>query len=136
MSRRGSGRVGSGQQVLKSRGPCRVGSRSFQKSRGSGRVGWVKRFSNLTDWVGSDRVMRCAKCHGSGRVTITRELFSADPRVEHADLARASVFFKLAAACLPESHSRDPPVLPADPKLYNTWCFLPEGPSRGDTPNA
>ena len=30
---------------------------------------------------------------------MTRELFSADPRVEPADLTRGSTFLKLTAAC-------------------------------------
>ena len=44
---------------------------------------------------------------------MTRELFSADPRVKPADLARGSAFFKLTA----EGHCRAgaPRVGPADP---------------------
>ena len=61
-----------------------------------------------------------------------RELLSADPRVGHADLARGSAFFQ-TYCCLPEGYTRDPRVLPADPKLYNICRFFPEGLSRGDT---
>ena len=91
--------------------------------------------------------MRCSKCHGLGRVmtrevqvtrgsghTMTRELFSADPRVRPADLARGSVSLQ-TYSCLPEGHSRDPRVRPAGPNLCITCRFLPEGPSRADTPN-
>ena len=44
---------------------------------------------------------------------MTRELFSGDPRVKPADLARGSAFFKLTA----EGHCRAdaPRVGPADP---------------------
>ena len=52
----GRWRVGSGQEVL--------------KSRGSGRV---RRFSNLTGRVGSGRVKRLSKYRGSGRVKWTYE---------------------------------------------------------------
>ena len=71
----------------------------------------------------------------AGRVTMTRELFSADPRAGPADLARGSVFLQ-TCSCLPEGHSRDPRVLPAGPKLYHTCRFLPEGLFRADIPNS
>ena len=71
----------------------------------------------------------------AGRVTITSELLSADPRVGPADLAGGSVFLK-TYSCLPEGHSRDPRGRPAGPKLYNTCRFLPEGVSRADIPNS
>ena len=64
-----AGRIGSGQEALKSHGSVQVGSRGFQISR-----------------VGSGRFMRCLKCHGSGRV-MTREIRATrgsghnDPRV-------------------------------------------------------
>ena len=66
---------------------------------------------------------------------MTRELFSADPRVGPADLARGSVFLQ-TYSCLPEGHPRDPRAGPAGPKFYNTCRFLPEALSRGDTPNS
>ena len=141
-------RPASGQEGFKmSRvGSGRVGSTSFQISRvGSGRV---KRFSNLMGRVGSGRgvfksprrvwsgwVMRCSKCHGSSRVTMTRELFSANPRVGPAGLARRSVLLQ-TYGCLLEGHSCDPRVRLAVPKLYNTCRFLPEGLPRADIPNS
>ena len=66
---------------------------------------------------------------------MTRELFSADPRVGPADLTRGSVFLQ-TYSCLPEGHSRDPRVLSAGPKLYHACRFLPEGLSRADVPNS
>ena len=65
---------------------------------------------------------------------MTRDLFSADPRVRPADLARRSVFLQ-TYSCLPESHSRDPRVWPAGRTLNNTYRFLPEGLSRA-VPNS
>ena len=64
-----AGRIGSGQEALKSHGSVQVGSRGFQISR-----------------VGSGRFMRCLKCHGSGRVMtrgirVTRRSGHNDPRV-------------------------------------------------------
>ena len=79
--------------------------------------------------------MRCSKSHGSGRVPMTRELFSTDPRVGPADLACGSVFLQ-TYSYLPEGRSRDPRVLPAGLKRYNACRFLPEGLSRSDTPNS
>ena len=66
---------------------------------------------------------------------MTRELFSADPRVGPTCLARGSDFLQTYSG-LPEGHSRDPRVLPGGPKGYDTCSFLPEGLSRGDTPNS
>ena len=69
---------------------------------GSCQKGRVKRFSNLLGWVGSGhevfKIPRVGSGHdprervtrGSG--TMTRELFSADPKVGPTDLARGSAF--------------------------------------------
>ena len=118
-------RVGSGQDrtCSKCHGSGRVESISFQISWvGSGRV---KRLSNLTGRVGSGQ--EDFKSHGSGRVmtrrygsfagpvTMTRELFSADPRVGPADLARG-YFFLQTYSCLSEDLTRDPRVRPAGSK--------------------
>ena len=48
---------------------------------------------------------------------MTRELFSADPRVKPSDLARGSAFFELTAVS--EGHCRvgAPRVRPADPYI-------------------
>ena len=48
---------------------------------------------------------------------MTRKLFSADPRVGPADLARGSVVLQ-AYSRLPEGDSRDPQIRPVGPKLY------------------
>ena len=53
----GRWRVGSGQEVL--------------ISRGSGRVGWVMSFLNLAGRVGSGRVKKVSKSRGLGRVKST-----------------------------------------------------------------
>ena len=118
----GSGRV---KRCSKCHGSGRVGSTTFQISRvGPGRI---KRFSNITGRVGSGPEV--FKSRGSGRVgswpvrygslagrdPMTRELFSADPRVGPADLARGSVFLQ-TDSCLPEGHSLDPRVLPSRSK--------------------
>ena len=66
---------------------------------------------------------------------MTRELFSADPRVGPTDLARGSVFLQMYSFPS-EGHSRDPRVVPAGPNWYDTCRFLPEALSRGDTPNS
>ena len=91
---RPAGRV---KGVLKSRGSGRVGSGRV----GSGRV---TRFQTLAGWAG--RVKRLLKARGSGRV-MTRELFSADPRVEPADLICGFAFlFKCIHSCLSEGRCR------------------------------
>ena len=59
----------------------------------------------------------------ASRVTMTYELFSADPRVELADLARGSAFSQ-TYSCLPEGRSRDPRVLPAGPPLSRRYSEL------------
>ena len=59
---------------------------------------------------------------------MTRELFSADPRVGPAALARGSVLLQ-TYSCLAEGHYRGP-------RVRNTCRFLREGLSRGDTPNS
>ena len=97
--------------VSKSRKPGRVGSLHFKISRvGSGRVG-SRGFQNLAGRVGSCPA-RCGSL--AGQAIMTRELFSADPRVKPADLARGSAVVKLATA---EDHCRAgaPRVGPADP---------------------
>ena len=66
---------------------------------------------------------------------MTCELFSADPRVGPADLARRFVFLQ-TYSCLPEGHSGDPRVLPAGSKLYDSCRLYPEGLSRADVPNS
>ena len=65
---------------------------------------------------------------------MTRELFSADPRVGPAYLAGGSVTLQICG-CLPKGHSRDPRVLPAGSKSYYTCLFLPDGLSRADAAN-
>ena len=91
MSQVGSGRIGSGQE--------------FFKSHGSGRVGRVKRFSNLPGRVGS--------VHDVFKMSRVRS--GHDPRdTDHsrigpADLVRGSVFLQ-TYSCLPEGRSRDPRV--------------------------
>ena len=113
------GWVVSGQEIFKSYGWGRIGSRAFRISR-----------------VRSGRVMRCSKCHASGRVTMTRELFSADPWVRSAVLNCGSVCLQ-SYSCLPQGHSsRDPWVVSAGPKLYYACHFLPEGPSHADISNS
>ena len=84
-----AGRVGSGHYALKSHGPSRV--KRFQNL--AGRVG-SRGFQNLAGRVGSSPAK-----YGSfaGPAIMTRELFSADPRVKPTDLARGSAFFKLTA---------------------------------------
>ena len=121
----GSGRVGS--TSFKSLGSGRVGSRFF-KSHGSGQVGskgfQISRASRVESSVfkmsrvGSGHDPRDTG-HSRGRVTMTRELFSADPRVGPADLTRGSVLLQ-TYSCLPEGHSRDPRSRPTGPKLYYT----------------
>ena len=76
-----AGRVGSGQEVFEM---SRVGSRRANKfSILAGRVG--SRGFQISR-IGSGRVMRCLKCHGSGRVMtreirVTRGSGHNDPRV-------------------------------------------------------
>ena len=125
MSRVVSGRV---RRWSKCHGSVRVGSTSFQISRvGPSRV---KRFSNFVGRIGSGHeVFKMSRVgsghdprdtgHSRGRVTMTRELFSADPRVGPADLTRGSVLLQ-TYSCLPEGHSRDPRSRPTGPKLYYT----------------
>ena len=69
-----------------------------------------------------------------GQVTMTRELFSADPWVGPAYLAGGSVIFQ-SYSCLPKGQSRDPRVLPAGSKSYCRCRFLPDGFSRADVAN-
>ena len=76
-----AGRVGSGDDILKSHGLGRVGSRGFKISRaGSGRV---NRLQNLAGQVGSGQEV--SKPRGSGRVgsrgfQISRVGSGHDPR--------------------------------------------------------
>ena len=76
-----AGRVGSGQEVFEM---SRVGSRRANKfSILAGRVG--SRGFQISR-IGSGRVMRCLKCHGSGRVMtleirVNRGSSHHDPRV-------------------------------------------------------
>ena len=88
---RPAGRV---KAVSESRGSSRVGSGRV----GSGRVGSI---DFKISRVGSGRVKKFSKSRGS---TMTRELFSADPRVNPADLTA-------------EGHCRAgvPRVRPSDP---------------------
>ena len=65
---------------------------------------------------------------------MTRELFSADPRVGPAYLAGGSVILQ-SGRCLPKGHSRDPRVLPAGWKLYYTCRFFPDGLLRAEVAN-
>ena len=69
VNREVAGRVGSGQEVLKSHGSGRVGSGDFQISRvASGQVGSaVFKISR----VGSSRVKKVSISRGSGRVKST-----------------------------------------------------------------
>ena len=111
---RGSSRVNRLQNLL-----GRVGSTGFTisrvgsgpkalKSRGSGRV---KRLQNLAGRVRSGQeVFKISRVgsghdprdtgHFAGQAIMTRELFWAEPRVQPADLAGGSAFFKLTG----ESH--------------------------------
>ena len=84
-ARRGSGRVGSGQEVLKCRRSGRVGLRGL-------RISLVGSSQEVCKSRGSGQFM-----YGSlvGQATMTRGLFLADPRVERADLAYRFAFFKL-----------------------------------------
>ena len=98
---RPAGRV---KAVSKSRGSSRVGSGRVGSGRvGSGRVGSgrVGSIDFKISRVGSGRVKKFSKSRGS---TMTRELFSADPRVNPADLTA-------------EGHCRAgvPRVRPSDP---------------------
>ena len=95
--------------------------------------------------------VRCLKCRGSGRVMtreiqVTRGSGHNDPRVvfgRPAGRPRGSgpqirIFANVQLpdeGPPPEGHARDPWVLPVGPELYNTCRVLPEGLSRGDTPN-
>ena len=106
----------SGQEVFKSRGSGQVGSRVFQISWvGSGRV---KICSNLLGQVGSGRVNRWRKAHGSGQV-MTREkqvtrgsgqhdlgVVFADPRVGPAHPTRESDASKTLPVLLPKGFFR------------------------------
>ena len=104
ISRVGSGRVGSYQEVFKSHGSGLVGSISFQISRGgSGRVGPR---SSRNSRAGSGHDPRDTD-HVTDRATLTRELFGSDPRVGPTYLTRGSNTLK-------------------------TYCFLPEGLSGAD----
>ena len=82
--------------------------KGVSKSRGSGRV---KMLQNLAGRVGSGQEVFNISRVGSGhdprdtghfasQAIMTRELFWADPRVQPADLAGGSAFFKLTG----ESH--------------------------------
>ncbi|CAM9124236.1 unnamed protein product, partial [Laminaria digitata] len=100
-----TGRVGSGQEVLKYRGSGRVGSRFFQISRVG--LSWVIGGFQISR-VGSGHDPRDTD-HVTGRATLTREFFSSDPRTGPADLTRG-------------------------PDTLKTYCFLPEGLSGTHTP--
>ena len=83
------------------RGPPPVGLRhATVRLQNYGSTGQICGFDPL---VGRKQVV--------GHFHPTRELFSADPRVGPADLARGSVFLK-TYSCLPEGHSRDPRSCP------------------------
>ena len=147
--------------MSKFRGSGRVESIDFQISQvGSGRV---KRFSTITgrvgsgqevfqiSRVGSGRFMKSLKFDWSGGVMtrviqVTRGSGHNDSRVvfgrpvgqTFGSGLRISIFANgqlPAKGPPPEGHSREPWVLPAGPKLYNTCQLLPEGLFRGDTPN-
>ena len=113
-----TGRVGSSQQVLKSRWSVRVGSRGFPISRvGSCRV---KRFSNLVGRFTSGhevfKMSRVRSGHdprdtGHSRVGSPSPASCfplTDPRIWPADLARGSVFLQTNTR-LPEE-DRDPRI--------------------------
>ena len=107
---RESGRVGSGREVSKSDGSCRVGLRGLKVSR----VGRVGSRSLEIVRVGSGHDPRTTG-HSRVKATVTRGLFLADPRVEPADLAVGYAFFSVAGACRrtivePAPHGSDPRV--------------------------
>ena len=72
--------------------------KGVSKSRGSGRVGSDQEFFKISR-VRSGHDPRDTG-HFAGQAIMTRELFWADPRVQSADLAGGSAFFKLTG----ESH--------------------------------
>lgn len=86
--------VRSCQEILNSHGTGRVGSREFQIVPGRVRSGGIGSSS-----------LRCGSF--MSRVTMTRELFSADQRVGPGDLANRCFFLKTHSYLL-EGHSRDP----------------------------
>ena len=87
----GLGRVGSGQEISKSRGLGRLGPGSVQSV-----IGRVRSWCVMYGWF-------------AGRVTMTREFFSADPRAWPAD----RYFGKVQ---LPAGR---PPLWLAGPKLHS-----------------
>ena len=89
---RGSGRVGSGHNVLKSHGSGRIGSRG--KNTAS-RVRSGQKVSKISR-IGSSHDPRDTS-QSQVKPIVIRELFTADPRVKPADLARGSTFFELTA---------------------------------------